>query len=131
MSELHPDWQSTDSDAPVGTTESATPVTGPIAGIHVSRKPAAIAGMLAVLAIGIGFAGGLNSLTGALSETSDIRITASGVLPQTLTVAPGTEVFWFNESETPHILISNDVCGSNGDCLYTCLLYTSDAADDP
>ena len=45
--------------------------------------------------------------TAATSPKATISITASGFVPSTVTVAPGTTIVWQNVDRSPHIIASN------------------------
>lgn len=105
MSNSTPHWQSDDGDpVPVRVVEKAPAGTVPLSSI--SRRPAAIIGILAVAAAGIAmFYGG--ALQGQVVSGILVRITPEGVVPAIVTVQPGDVVQWRNDDRIPHILASS------------------------
>ena len=138
MSDLHPHWQATGGDAP-----ASPPVTGagpttsmptkvPVRTMSVSRKPAAIAGIVVMLAVGYAFVQGVDQLTGqlqnqgspvpaataplpttslaaapaAMPKSLTIHITDKGPQPPAATIAGGGIVTIINDREFPQIIRS-------------------------
>lgn len=124
MSSLHPDWQQTEVDEVPITIRPSTPKEPET----VSRKPAAIAGILLVIATGTVFFGGIQELTGQIAtpSTQTIRITNAGVEPSRIEVRVGTTLTWINEKENEQIITSNTLCNERGFCLRTKLLSPGD-----
>jgi plastocyanin len=123
MSNIHPDWQS-EEDVPVPVTvkdeENAS--------VQISRRPAAIVGMLLVVGIGFSFFRGVENLTGQLSgNTQTIRITENGFEPDRLEVEHGQTITWMNEQDVPHIVESGTLCSDTGFCLMTNTLFKGDS----
>lgn len=136
MSDLHPHWQPTDdppaSDRthgasgqdeeqplPVRVTErsaATSPVGVPRSATVVSRQPAALAGIL--LAVTVGLAIFLGS-DGDAGGTHTVHITSQGFTPQHVSVAGGERITWVNDSTTTHVLQSNDLCSGDRHCLVT------------
>jgi plastocyanin len=108
MTVLHPHWSATDHD------EDRHPKI-------VSRRPAAIVGILLVIGFTVIFFRGLGSLRAQLDESAQtIRITSNRPDPRIITVHPGEEVRFINEQEgIPHIFTSDTLETDSG------LLYTS------
>lgn len=126
MRDIHPSWQNED-DAPVPVKVKESPVKKPQPTGQISRRPAAIVGMLAVIGIGITFFQGVNGLTGQLaSGSSMIRITESGLEPSRLEVEHGQTITFRNDTDVPHILESDTLCSDTGFCLLTSTLFQGD-----
>ncbi len=113
MTHMHPHWQATDEDAPVGIpvdSMSATPVREAIIQPRpmvrtASRKPAAILGILMVMGVGYVAMGGEFSLPGQVASGSvSIVLTKDGPDPKSLRVSPGVTVEWKNQDTIPHVL---------------------------
>lgn len=102
------------------TTESSTTERSTV----ISRRPAAIVGMVIVLTIGFTFFKGVDNLTGQLATPSgpSIIISDSGVLPKILQVEHGQTIRFINNSDTSHQIASNTLCSDTGFCLQTNLL---------
>jgi len=127
MSDLHPNWQATDASAeeqslPVRIVEkpnqneqrvTSTPSNPPHMQ-RLSRQPAAIAGMLLAISIGLSFFFGMDRGT----KTS-VRITENGFSPKTVTVTAGNEITWTNETDRPQVLQSDALCTNNQGCFST------------
>lgn len=88
----------------------------------VSRKPAAIVGIVLATAIGALFTFDKSDFEfmGQVTPEQTIRITNSGLEPQLVTVEPGETITWINEQQIPHYLVSDTLC-SSGDtnCMST------------
>lgn len=135
MTDMHPNWQATDSSAdeqplPVHVAEKPklhpTPAWEPVHQPRVrrlSRQPAAIAGML--LAISIGF-----SLFFRLDRGSEVtvRITEQGFSPHSITVTAGGVIRWINESGRTQVLQSDAPCTANDQCLSARSIAAEDSA---
>ncbi len=125
MADIHPHWQTTGDERP---TAVGTPTVRDIEPKHtISRKPAAIAGILVVVALGVSFVHGVNTLSGQLSDGIVVTIGASGMTPATVDVLPGQSITWTNEMTVPHILLSDSLCDSTDDCLYTDTMFEGDS----
>jgi len=96
------------------------PATPPHGGVTtISRRPAAIAGILVASSIGLTLAFGGN-FTGR--NTVTVRISAQGFSPQTVQVTTGTRVKWVNDSPETHTLQSDQLCTRDRRCLSTSAL---------
>lgn len=134
MRDMHPHWEATDAlndgDANVLVKQvrdgSAAHVA--IVPTHVSRRPAAIVGILLVLGLGFVFVQGVSDLTGQIAKVTTVRITKDGTEPSTVTLAPGDTITWMNESETPQILESSTLCTASGECLETRTIFQGEEA---
>ncbi len=84
----------------------------------VSRRPAAMAGIMLVVGLGLSFYGSSTMFTGQSvpleketaqhsSIANEVRITNDSFEPSTITVAPGDTITWNNNSDIPHILTSD------------------------
>lgn len=109
------------------TDDEAEPSVAPeyipaIAGVTVSRKPAAIVGIALVLCIGFLFVEGMDGLTGALTREVQVTITDSGIEPNTISVEHGQEIVWKNNGLIPQTLTSESLCNPEGDCLSTSII---------
>lgn len=111
MSQIHPHWQSTDEDERVVHIHAAEPATQ-----TVSRRPAAIFGIALSLLIGTVVFTGLRGMYAQITtEKKTVRITAEGLSPVVITVAPGETILWINEDSIPHLLASETLTESNGE----------------
>lgn len=156
MNDIHPHWHSTEGERnppppPLTPTTDVRPektLNRLRKGIHVrvaasgiTRRPAAVFGILLVLTAGFIAFEGASELQGetvsmetaasapsadndeAPSTTVEIRITAKGLSPQTAQVHPGQTIVWINEQEVPHILESETIKGEDGETLYTPAIF--------
>ncbi|ALM09739.1 MAG TPA: hypothetical protein DEB30_00930 [Candidatus Peribacter riflensis] len=127
MTDIHPNWQTTESDAPgeqslpihiveKPKSEEIPPSQKPPPRVRrLSRQPAAVAGMLLAISVGLTFFFGMDS-----GETPTvIRITSDGFSPQTITVTPGSDLTWTNESARSHVLQSDTLCTQDRECFVT------------
>lgn len=125
MNNIHPDWQETEGDAVnVRAKISNSVMQNPASrSVTISRKPAAIVGMLLVLGFGIVFFHGVDGLiTGQVSNQGNrktIMITAQGFSPQTIEVEHGETLVWVNEDTASHAVVSSSLCSNTGFCLQT------------
>ncbi|MBI5156327.1 hypothetical protein HZA45_03585, partial [Candidatus Peregrinibacteria bacterium] len=112
MTPLHPHWHATDEDPSITDIETgATHVTieGHTAHAGVSRRPAAVVGILLALSLGSVFvySGNSSSLPADVTDQGMIiRITEKGFEPPTVAVLAGTRVTWKNDTQIPHVLSS-------------------------
>ena len=116
MANIHPDWQATEDDdaiaAPVAEPlRVEAPTMDILAGapetVTVSRRPAAIVGILVAAALGFGAFQGFGALLGqTASDAIAVTITKTGLVPMEIRVKPGQEITWTNEDDIPHILTS-------------------------
>lgn len=132
MRDIHPHWEADEpvevrvkdrsaEQAPV-TPEASEPTV-------VSRRPAAIVGMLAVLALGYGFFQGVDSLTGQVTPSGpSVRITDTGIVPASLNVEHGQTVTFVNETVDEHRIESGTLCSDTGYCLQTGVLNAGQSA---
>ena len=132
MSNLHPHWESEGADVPVRAREDEpkTDNSIPENAKTVSRQPAAIVGMITVIAIGYIFFQGVESLTGQVSsgdQQKNVVITADGLSPVTLEVEHGQTITWTNNQAIPHILESQELCSDTGYCLQTKTLFQGES----
>ncbi len=125
MSDLHPNWTTDgpeEQPLPVRITEKPKQHPEPAHEdrphaprmSRLSRQPAAIAGMLLALSIGL-------SLFFSFDGEPEImvRITEQGFSPQAITVAAGNTVRWVNQTGRPHVLQSDGLCTRNQECFAT------------
>ena len=134
MSDIHPHWQTNEpDDGREVSVDSMGPNIGPqriaIGGKEVSRRPAAIAGMLLVVGAAFIFYRGVDGLAGSLGSSSAllVHITESGLDPEEILVRPGDTITWINDQSIPHILESDTLCDSVGSCLHTATLFTGES----
>lgn len=124
---LHPEWDSSEHSSGDGEriaidieSEATPDILQATEEKTISRKPAAVVGMLIVAAVFFVSIQGLDSLTGSVgSESATIRIGSAGFIPSSIEVSQGTTIEWTNEAEAPHILESETLCDAEGACLYT------------
>ncbi|MDD5041642.1 MAG: hypothetical protein PHX87_04530 [Candidatus Peribacteraceae bacterium] len=126
MTDLHPNWQATDpseeeQSLPVHVAKKQTDHREiPVQNAHpprmrrLSRQPAAIAGMLLAITIGLSFFFGF----GRGTETT-VRITEQGFSPRAVTVTAGEDIRWINETDRPQMLQSDVLCTRNQECFST------------
>jgi len=127
MSDLHPNWQATDASAeeqslPVRIVEKpnqneqrvTSTLSNPPHMQRLSRQPAAIAGMLLAISIGLSFFFGMDRGT----ETT-VRITENGFSPKTISVSAGNAITWTNETDRPQVLQSDALCTNDQGCFST------------
>jgi len=128
--DMHPNWDSTDNEeqsvpvhitpeAPQEPAKEPTPAPPPSQPIQVSRQPAALAGILLVVAVGFTFYKGVESLRGQLTDTVEIRMTNFGFEPDTVQVDYGMTITWINDTNEPQTITSDEICADDGteDCL--------------
>lgn len=124
MNNLHPAWQSEDEEVPVHivSKQQNTPAK------EISRRPAAIVGMLLVVGAGFLFFLDIESPTGQLVDLPvsgpSIRITDTGFMPSTLDVRHGETITWVSETDFPLTVTSDVLCSDNNFCLQTDPLTT-------
>ena len=71
MTIIHPHWDATDADdasVRAAAPETVVPVRNDLRPVQISRKPAAVLGVLFAIGIGVFVLQGLPSLRGQLSE---------------------------------------------------------------
>lgn len=131
MSSLHPHWDSEGEEVPVTVrTPSEGSESIPENAKTISRQPAAIVGMLVVMAIGYIFVQGVESLTGQVASdntSTTVHITDNGLDPARLEVEHGQTITWVNEQGIPHILESDTLCSDTGFCLQTKTLFEGES----
>ena len=135
MNDIHPHWHSTGEDSapqPMKNESSKSSVRIPIGSRSISRRPAAVTGILLVLVVGFAFFDGMSQFRGTQAQTQtaksvlsavEIRITKDGVVPQTVDSLPGQEIIWTNEDDIPHILESDTLVSDKGSTLYTPAIF--------
>ena len=128
MNNIDPIWQSDDESVPVTVKSQTEPEITPSTGTQISRRPAAIVGMLLVIGAGFSFFRGVEGLTGQLIDGAQvIRITSEGFEPRRVEVEHGQTITWKNEAEVAHIIESDTLCSDTGFCLMTSTLLTGDS----
>ncbi|MDA1208449.1 MAG: hypothetical protein O2904_00255 [bacterium] len=125
-SPIHPDWQNTDAETeevPVHDVNAPAPTE-----MHtISRRPAAIAGILLVVGSASLFMHGVDTLTGQLTEPISVILADTGIDPVEITVPAGEEVRWTNQQEIPQYLISDTLCSPSADeCMSTSTMFEGD-----
>ncbi|HCI03476.1 TPA: hypothetical protein DE059_00965 [Candidatus Peribacteria bacterium] len=130
MNSLHPHWQSTEDEQPVpvrSVSQESTPSRASTS--VISRKPAAIMGIVLVSAFSLTYFHSASSLTWQVADGSPIVvITEKGMKPKLLNAALGDNIKWTNEDTTPHILTSDTLCNDNRECLSTPTIFPGDEA---
>lgn len=133
MTTIHPHWQETERDEPrPQSVDSLSMTTGQPAVIPaprrtMSRRPAAILGVLAAMAGGFFLSQDLSSiLPGQLTPAAEIRITQNGVTPPVVTVSQGDTVAWTNADSIPHILIAEGLKTVTDESLKTPSIFPSE-----
>jgi plastocyanin len=139
MRDVHPHWHTTHDDAehavPVADTLSrpaqAVDAVMPQGAVIVSRKPAAIVGILVVLAIGYSLLQGIGGLLGQLTTEDKVlvRITAQGFNPTSITVKPGQKIVWRNEDSIPHIIYSDKIQVGQNESFQTSPIFKNGEAE--
>lgn len=120
MRNMHPLWQEEESSVPVNVREPSK---------NISRRPAALVGMLVVIGAGMLFFYGSDSLRGQLADIPNtllIRITEDGFDPPRLEVEHGQTITIQNTADVPHIIESDTLCSDTGFCLLTGTLFNAD-----
>lgn len=120
---LHPHWRSDADERPVRiSVAGALPESAPER-VMISRRPAAVAGVLLVAATVLAVYGPSALFSGQTAPAAPaapaggqlvIRITETGFEPATLTVRPGATVTWQNDASIPHILTSDTLQTADG-----------------
>ena len=129
-SDIHPDWHTTDDEeiVPVHEAQRKEEKHIPVHTTSVSRKPAAVMGILLVVSCTTLFYQGVRNLTGQLSGATEVRITGNGFNPPDIAVAPGGQIAWTNENQVPQYIISDTLCSPGGGCLNTPTMFQNDRA---
>lgn len=125
MSNIHPHWQTTDDEQPV-PVRIIEPQNAQVAAVPAARRtPAAFIGVALFLLIGFVVFQGMNGIAGQVSgmEKIDIRLTPNGLQPAVVTVEPGQEIVWKNESTIPHILSSQTLKDEQGEEFETTAIF--------
>lgn len=129
MTNLHPHWQTTDSDeesvpvriASIDAQEASSPAPSVPA---ASRMPGAVIGVLLFLGIGFAMFQGVYSFMGQVTtERLEIIITEAGLEPSVATASPGQTIVWINESSIPHILTSETLPTDNEKTFETAAIF--------
>lgn len=112
MTHVHPHWHTTEDVK--AAKPDVRPSVAPQQTVMVSRRPAAMVGVLVVVAIGYSLFQGFGGLLGQVtSDAVTVTITKDGFTPQEIDVAPGQSVVWKNTDSIPHILFSDTLKISN------------------
>lgn len=112
--DLHPSWQNEPGAEPVPVRIRPSQEEQPRR-VTVSRRPAAVAGILVVLGVMASVYGTHDLFPGQAVGTTPVttgitvRITETGFEPAKVSVRPGDTVTWINQSTIPHILTSESV----------------------
>ncbi|OIO53295.1 hypothetical protein AUJ46_05480 [Candidatus Peregrinibacteria bacterium CG1_02_54_53] len=124
MTDIHPNWQATDNASeeqslPVRVVEKPKPANQiPTQTVlqprvrRLSRQPAAIAGMLLAVSIGLSFFFGIDR-----GAATTVRITQEGFTPKAISVTPGNSIQWINETDRTHVLQSDAPCSGDRQCF--------------
>ncbi|MBU0458669.1 hypothetical protein KJ652_03390 [Patescibacteria group bacterium] len=135
MNAIHPNWRETDNDEqPVPIRSANTDTENKDETIEmnmrVSRSPAAVFGILLVASLGLTTVNNFSGLKGQIAGGSPlIHITSSGISPANITVALGDTIHWINEQDIPHILRSEDLCNTEGECLFTHTIFPGEQGE--
>lgn len=129
---LHPHWHATEEQPiPVRQKPQTAPRVQPQVTRTVSRRPAAIAGIMVVTIAGFFFFGGVDLISGALqgqvASAKTIHVYDEAIQPATLSVNPGETITFINESATPQILESDTFCSETGYCFATQTLFPGES----
>jgi plastocyanin len=138
MSEIHPDWHTLEEDEmlvsvravnePKAEKEKA-PAKKRVHTTTVSRRPAAVFGILMVMGTTTLFYQGVQNLTGQLSEGSlEVQITEEGLNPPIIAANAGEQITWVNQRQVPQYIISDTLCSTSGECLNTPTMFQGDSA---
>lgn len=139
MSDIHPEWHTLDEDDMIVSVravnsstqkeEAHAPERKQVHTMAVSRRPAAIFGILLVVGSTTLFYQGVQNLTGQLAaESQTIEITEEGLIPPAISAQRGEKISWLNQRQVPQYIISDTLCGGNGECLNTPTLFQGDTA---
>ncbi len=127
MTEIDPRWRSTSSDVPASPGSAHVTIRGAgpsFAG--VSRTPAAVVGIVLVVAVGFLAMSGWTSLLGqAVTGANEviIRLTSQGPDPKDVEVPGGSVIAFINETETAQILQSETLRDKDNKLLYTAAIF--------
>lgn len=123
MTDIHPHWQE-EEETPVAVrvkTHENEPKT-------LSRRPAAIFGMIAVLVIGFFLFEGTNVLRGQVASGPTVLIAEGIILPESIEVEHGQTITFINDREALVTISSSTLCSDTGFCLETRPLERGEAA---
>ncbi len=118
MTTIHPHWDATDGgeqQQPRRTVQKRSEATRvSIAVPQGSRRPAAILGILGVIAIGFGVVQSLGNFSAQVAPVPVIvRITAAGASPKNFSIQQGQPITWKN-TDTVTRTISSDLLTASG-----------------
>lgn len=135
MTDLHPNWQATDAGAEPVTVHAAAPDVEPDTDPPIessrtlTRQPAAIAGILLTLSIGLALFYGRTLFTlSSAPGSSVIHITRNGFVPAQVQVAQGDSITWMNDTSSAQGLASDELCTTSHACLSTGLIAPESSA---
>ncbi len=140
MADLHPHWRATgDRSADAALKPRATGTRVRVESQSVSRAPAAVVGILVVLAAAFTFFRGwelidfnvLGQAGGAASAGSSssgpaatmIRLAPTGIAPTSVVTTPGSLVTIVNNDNVPHIFSSKTLRDGSGKILETPAIF--------
>ena len=127
MSNNDHDWQITDNEesVPIKIVSSSPDSDVDLNKFKsLSRKPAAIAGILIVVAISSFLLKSPKQTIGQLTDSSIIVvITETSLEPSVITAQPGDTITWINQQDIPHYLVSNTLCSSSEECMTTSTVF--------
>ena len=132
MAALHPHWRATDCEEQP-TKAPGLPQMADLSAIQnqggVSRRPAAIVGILIVCATGFAFFHGLSGILGQVSDDGIvITITKDGVDPSEVNGEPGQKITWKNMDDIPHIIASSTLPTDTGQPMQTSPIFKGNSA---
>ncbi len=122
MHNIHPHWQEED-DAPVEVHVKPTTKTQAI-----SRRPAALFGMVVVIGLGFVFFRGVDALRGQVGSGPTVLITENGIIPERIEVEHGQTIMFINDKQDPQSIVSQTLCSNTGFCLQTESINNGEAA---
>jgi plastocyanin len=133
MKQIHPHWQQTEPDE-VHPVDIATPRAQPSPTAipaqaqwqgrkTVSRRPAAVVGILAAMATGFLFMQDFSPLSGDVGGGVEVRVTEQGLLPPVVTIPQGGSITWINQDTIPHILSAENLATQTSPSLETPVIF--------
>lgn len=126
MTDVHPNWQA-EEETPVAVRIKNTEHNGVR---EISRRPAAIVGMLVVIGIGTIVFKGMDALQGQVVPSPQgptVILADGGFVPNRLEVEHGQTITFINQQTTPQSIRSETLCNDTGFCLNSPMLSTGES----
>lgn len=133
MTTIHPHWQQTEGDEPLTQPVDSIVREQPVAHVMpskrtVSRRPAAVLGIIAAVATGFVMTQDLSTLMQAqLTSTGiEVRITQEGLRPPVVTVKQGENITWINDDLIPHLLTIEELMMDDEESFKTSSIFPNE-----